>query len=97
MYFHLAPVNRRVYAMPMTTIKFNLLELIHTLEAKTGKRYGYAAVAAGTGGRVSRQSVRYLLNNPVERVELGTLAALIDFFKAEGMDVTPNDLLRIIQ
>lgn len=81
--------------MGMTTIQFNLLNLIHELESRTGTRYGYAKIAAATGKRVSRQSMRYLLNNQVQRVELGTLAALLDFFHAEGMPITITDLFTV--
>jgi predicted transcriptional regulator len=80
----------------MNMVTFNLRDNLAELEKRTNKRFGYSDIEVATNGRISRQTARYMLNNPVARVDLETLGGIFDFFSAHGMDLTPNDLFTVV-
>lgn len=77
----------------MTTVRSNLFRLIAQLEANTGKPYPLQAIASKSG--VHRHTVETLVNGAPQGVQFKTMAGLIDFFAAEGMPVTLNDLFSV--
>ncbi|HMN30621.1 MAG TPA: helix-turn-helix transcriptional regulator, partial [Caldilineaceae bacterium] len=54
------------------------------------RRYSYAEVAEKSG--LTRQGVRRLLTEQTLTIRVDTLARLLDFFRAEGLDITLGDL-----
>lgn len=77
----------------MHIVKFNLKQLLRELEAQNKRDYEYQQVAKAC--RLSRFTVSAIANNDNVRVELPTLAKLLDFFKSEGMPVTIDRLFTV--
>lgn len=77
----------------MHQVKLNVFALFKDLEKQTGHNLYMTDVAAKSG--ITRQTWDKLLRGDTERVEMRTLARLLDFFAAEGMPVTINDLFTI--
>lgn len=73
----------------------NLFRLIAQLEANTGKPYPLQTIATKSG--VHRHTVEVLVSGQPQGVQFKTMAALIDFFAAEGMPVTLNDLFTVVK
>jgi transcriptional regulator with XRE-family HTH domain len=76
-----------------TKITFNLFDVIKRLERHKGETVTNTYVAERSG--LSRFTIQKIVNNDSERVDLSTLAALLDFFHAEGMPVTVADLFSV--
>ena len=76
-----------------TKIAFNLFDVIKRLERAKGETVTNTYVAERSG--LSRFTIQKIVNNDSERVDLSTLAALLDFFAAEGMPVTVADLFTV--
>ena len=74
-------------------VSFNLFSVINRLEAHKGETVTNTYVAEQSG--LSRFTIQKIVNNDSERVDLSTLAALIDFFAAEGMPVTVAELFTV--
>lgn len=75
-----------------STMIFNLYELVKRLEIQKGQNVPYAYVAEKSG--LSRFTIQKIALNQATRVDLETLQKLVDFFAAEGMAITINDLFR---
>lgn len=76
-------------------VRFDLRTKLNELERVRDTRYGYADIAAATKNRLSRQTARQLLKSTPKRVDTDTLAALLDFFAAEGMPISVGDLFAV--
>lgn len=76
---------------PEVRTMFNLANLKRTLEIQNNRRYQWKEMSARTGRHVN--TLINLAENNARRVDLDTLDALIEFFTAEGMPITYNDLL----
>lgn len=76
-------------------VQFNLLSTLHRLEERRARRYTYQDIASVAG--LNRQNIRHLLKSPPRRIDMDTLAALLDFFAAEGMPVTIDQLFTVTE
>lgn len=74
----------------MAKLLFNLHKPLSRLEQIKNRRYSFSEIADASG--LTRQGVRRLLKEPSDRVDVDTLGKLLDFFAAEGMPITVNDL-----
>lgn len=79
----------------MNKVQFNLHIPLGALESSRNKRYSPGDISIAANGRVSRQTVHALLNKRVTRIEMDTLSALLDFFSAEGMPITIDQLFTV--
>ena len=77
----------------MNKVTFNLHAPLSNLEQLKNRRYSYAEVADISS--LTRQGVRRLLKEPSETVSVVTLAKLLDFFAAEGMPITIDQLFTV--
>ncbi len=77
----------------MNKVTFNLHAPLSNLEQLKNRRYSYAEVADIS--TLTRQGVRRLLKEPSETVSVVTLAKLLDFFSAEGMPITIDQLFTV--
>ena len=77
----------------MNKVTFNLHAPLSNLEQLKNRRYSYAEVADISS--LTRQGVRRLLKEPSETVSVVTLAKLLDFFSAEGMPITVDQLFTV--
>lgn len=77
----------------MRNTKFNLKQLIRQLESKNNRDYEYQQIAQACG--LSRFTVASIANNGSVRIELRTIDKLLDFFAAEGMPVTVDQLFTV--
>ncbi len=77
----------------MNKVTFNLHAPLSNLEQLKNRRYSYAEVADISS--LTRQGVRRLLKEPPETVSVVTLAKLLDFFSAEGMPITVDQLFTV--
>lgn len=75
---------------PMHHTKFNLKQLVRQLGVKNNRDYGYLYIAQASG--LSRFTVASIANGDSIRIELRTLDKLLDFFSAEGMPITLDQL-----
>lgn len=74
-------------------LSFALFNLKKQLEIKLGREISWAEVARGSG--LHRNTIEKIQGNATGRVDLDTLAALISYFRAQGLHVTPDDLFRV--
>lgn len=77
------------------TVTFTPQVPLGKLEAIKGKRYNNSDIARVMGVK-DRQRVQYQLNTRVEAVKSRTLGLWLDFFAAEGMPVSVNDLYTVV-
>lgn len=77
----------------MTTMKFNIFALKRQLELSKGKPYTWQQIAHDTD--VHFNTLYNLSYNKTRRVDLAILAKLYDFFRREGLDITPADLVTV--
>jgi hypothetical protein len=75
------------------TIKYNLFALKRQLEIQNSRPYSWKEISAATG--IHRNTLQNLAGNKTARSDLGILAALLDFFAAEGMPVTVDQLFTV--
>jgi transcriptional regulator with XRE-family HTH domain len=71
------------------TVKTKVKELMQ----EKGLSYSQAELSKKTG--LTRQTVVRVFGDQAERIDMTTLAALLDFFAAEGMPVTVADLFTV--
>lgn len=71
--------------------QYALKSLLLQLEIKTGKKYGWDVLADRTG--VKAKTLMNMASNKMRRFDFDVAEPLIEFFAAEGMAVTYNDLL----
>lgn len=71
-------------------LQFNVDTLLRKLALQNGRDYDKSYVAMRTG--LSRTTISAITNNTSGRVDLATLSKLLDFFTAEGLPITINDL-----
>lgn len=76
----------------MSNVKLNLHKPLGDLEMREHTRYSPGDISIAVGGRVSRQTIHAILTKESKSVTMDTLAALIDFFKGRGVNVTFDDL-----
>jgi hypothetical protein len=74
-------------------IEFNLIRPLAQLEIKNGRRYTYTDIARKA--KVNRQTVRNLMTEPPDQINVHTLGGLLDFFAAEGMPIGVADLFTV--
>ena len=67
-------------------VQLDIFKPLKLLEAQNGKEYTIKEVARKTG--LHRHTITALMSGRDDT----TLAKLLDFFHAEGMPITPNDL-----
>ena len=77
----------------MLTVKFNLLRPLGQLEAMKGRRYGFNEVAERSG--LSRQTIRNVMRESPQQINVTTLAGLLNFFAHEGMPVTVDQFFEV--
>ena len=81
------------YYFHMIKIKFNPISPMLKLESTRNHRYTFTEMAE-IGG-MSKQLARKMLSAPMESPGRATLEGLLNFFSAEGMPITINDLFDI--
>lgn len=74
----------------MLNIEYNLKQLIRRLEVQNNRDYEFQQIAEMAG--LSRFTVAAVANNLSVRVELRTLAKLLNFFHSEGLYISLSDL-----
>lgn len=74
----------------MTTVKLNIFSLIKRLEIKHGHDLQWSDISRKSG--ITRQTWLRLRTNEATGIDLVTIGKLLDFFAAEGMPITVNDL-----
>jgi len=77
-------------------VRSNLFNLLQQLERKNSRRYSWAAIGRYIGR--SRQATENLFTGEQSDdsyIKYGTIAGLLQFFRAEGLNVTPNDLFTV--
>lgn len=79
----------------MHNVKMAFTEHLEQLQAERGVQFGPAAIAAATGGKMSRQHVDFVLSTDPHRFDLKTLGAMLDFFAYHGKPLTISDLLQV--
>lgn len=72
-------------------LRYSVLPTLHKLEDKTGQRWSYRAVARESGLAVN--TLIGLADGTTRRADLDTLAALLEFFRARGVDAKITDLV----
>lgn len=72
-------------------IKFNLFQLKHDLERIKGAEISWAEIARKSG--VHANTLVSLNKQKARTLNLDTVEKLLEFFNAEGLNVTPCDLL----
>lgn len=77
----------------MTHIKYNLFMLKRQLEMHKGKSYSWQEISHTTG--VHFNTLHNIENNKTRRLDLDIVAKLLDFFAAEGMPVSVDDLFLV--
>lgn len=83
-----------MYILAMKSkIKFKLEEQLLQLQAQNNQRYSYRQISETTG--LKRQTVERIARNESYQDLLGILAVLLDFFAAEGMPITIDDLFTV--
>lgn len=73
------------------TIVFNLFELKQRLQLQLGEELSWSQIAREAD--LHRNTVERIANNRTERVDLATIAKLLLFFRARGMEVDVGDLI----
>jgi len=76
-----------------TKLQFNVEPLLLRLQSENRRRYTYTEVANAIG--VKRQSIERLSRNDSFQDLLLLLSALLDFFSAEGMPITIDQLFTV--
>lgn len=76
----------------MRKLYFDLFDVIKRLERQKQEPVPYTYVADRSG--LSRFTIQKIIAGDTTRVDLDTLAKLLDFFAAEGMPITVADLFR---
>lgn len=74
-------------------VKPTFKECLSRLQAQNKKVYTWGEIAGSIG--MTPQGVRSLFAGEADRLYYSTLGKLGDFFAAEGLPVTPNDLLAV--
>ena len=74
-------------------IKFSPLNQLAELEAKRAYRYNYKEIGDKVG--LPRQTVRHIFTQNPKRIDIATLAKILAFFNAEGLNVTLSDLFTV--
>lgn len=77
----------------MTVVRSNLFDLLQRLEKQNGKRYSWAAI--GREIKRSRQATENLFAGEQSEdsyIKYGTMGHLLDFFRSQGLDISPGDL-----
>lgn len=76
-----------------TKLQFNVEPLLLRLQSENRRRYTYTEVANAIG--VKRQSIERLSRNDSFQDLLLLLSAILDFFSAEGMPITIDQLFTV--
>lgn len=74
-------------------IRSNLFDLLQQLEKKNNRKYSWASI--GRYIKRSRQATENLFMGEQSEdsyIKYGTMAGLLDFFREEGLELTPGDL-----
>lgn len=91
LYVKLACINLACYTNAMRTISFQLQAVLNKCDVTA---YRLAEV---TGKRLSRTSIYRLINHPPLRVDLETLATLLDAFEELGCEVALTDFFEVAE
>jgi hypothetical protein len=81
----------------MYTVQFNLLDLVHDLQKKTGRSRRYSWAEIGKEANIHRTTLRQMASNSARRVDLETLEKLVVFFREQGMHITVCDLFAEVE
>lgn len=73
-----------------SVVQFNLLDLKRKLELAKGRRYRLDEIAQAAA--LHPNTLYGMSSNTSKRVDLNTLAKLLDFFNDEGLTINPGDL-----
>lgn len=76
-----------------TRFDHNLFALKRRLEIEKGRAYYWSEFEAATG--VHANTFVNLSLNKTRRVDLDILAKIYDFLRAEGLNITPGDLIAV--
>ena len=74
-------------------IKFAVDDQLFALRKKNNKKYKYSDVARFSG--LERKGLENLANNKTYQDLLSTLSGILDFFSAEGMPITIDQLFTV--
>lgn len=77
----------------MKTVSFNLFTLIKQLETQRRENITIQEIAEKAG--LNRLTVQGIIENRTNRVDLTTLAKLLQFFEGEGMTVAIGELFEV--
>lgn len=77
----------------MTQIDHNLFALKRQLEIQTGKPHTWVDIEAASG--IHRNTLVNLSRNHTRRLDLDIWAKLYDYFRKEGLDISPLDLFAV--
>ena len=73
------------------SIKLQVFELKNELERRQGRSIANREITRATG--IQPHTIGYMMKNEVVRVSLPTLTALLAYFREQGLDIGPGDLL----
>lgn len=79
----------------MNKVKFNLHAPLGKLEQLKNCRYSPGDISIASNARISRQAIHKILNTQMQSVSLDTIGAILDFFSAEGMPITIDQLFTV--
>lgn len=74
-------------------VNFNLFALRRMLELEKNRSYTWEDIADGAGLHIN--TIYGMSGNTSKRVDLRTMAKLINFFNREGLEVGPGDLFTL--
>jgi hypothetical protein len=73
------------------SIKLRVFELKNDLERQLGRPISNREISRAT--EVPPHTIGYMMRNEVVRVSLPNLTALLAYFREQGLDIGPGDLL----
>lgn len=75
------------------TVESNLFALKRELELKKGRAYTWGEIAEATD--LNPNTVYGLANNKSQGIRYDTMAALLQFFQGEGLEIQAGDLFTV--
>ena len=73
------------------SIKLRVFELKNDLERHKGHTISNREISRATG--IPPHTIGHMMNNTVIRVNLPSLGELLTYFREQGLDIEPGDLL----
>lgn len=82
----------------MTVIRSNLFNLLQEIEKRNNRKYPWAVISRRI--QRSRQATEALFMGEQSKdsyIKYGTMGHLLEFFRAEGLDIGPGDLFVVTE